>query len=258
MPYIGALGATVTAPSRSESAMTHVILVVEDRKDWSAYFPSQNLMTAQEYLDGGPQLPAGRVQVINLCRNYRYLGPGYYCSLLAEARGLLLAERARLDQRRAALAESHATQIERASSLKRAKQLFDEGVGNQADLDAARTAAELLARLVVEGEASDTGAEVTRFLERAAPVLDLELDAACPECGSAGTPRFDLATFLAARLAAERPFLVRETHWIASRYGWSHDEIMSLPREDRRAYAGLVEAERSAHARSAGQSYSLP
>ena len=118
-----------------------------------------------------------------------------------------------------------------------------------ADLDAARTAAELLARLVVEGEASDTGAEVTRFLERAAPVLDLELDAACPECGSAGTPRFDLATFLAARLAAERPFLVRETHWIASRYGWSHDEIMSLPREDRRAYAGLVEAERSAHAR---------
>ena len=25
--------------------------------------------------------------MINLCRNYRYLGPGYYCSLLAEARG---------------------------------------------------------------------------------------------------------------------------------------------------------------------------
>ena len=67
--------------------MTHVILVVEDRKDWSAYFPSQNLMTAREYLDGGPHLPGGRVQVINLCRNYRYLGPGYYCSLLAEARG---------------------------------------------------------------------------------------------------------------------------------------------------------------------------
>ena len=30
--------------------MTHVILVVEDRKDWSAYFPSRNLMTAREYL----------------------------------------------------------------------------------------------------------------------------------------------------------------------------------------------------------------
>ncbi|MDF1821447.1 MAG: RimK family protein [Alcanivoracaceae bacterium] len=67
--------------------MTHVILVVEDRKDWSAYYPSQNLMTAREYLDGAPSPASGRVQVINLCRNYRYLGPGYYCSLLAEARG---------------------------------------------------------------------------------------------------------------------------------------------------------------------------
>ena len=28
-----------------------------------------------------------RTQVINLCRSYKYLGHGYYCSLLAEARG---------------------------------------------------------------------------------------------------------------------------------------------------------------------------
>ena len=67
--------------------MTHVILVVEDIKDWSAYYPAKHLMTAQEYLQSSASFPAGRVQVINLCRHYRYLSPGYYCSLLAEARG---------------------------------------------------------------------------------------------------------------------------------------------------------------------------
>ncbi|MCH8543093.1 MAG: RimK family protein [Alcanivorax sp.] len=67
--------------------MTHVILVVEDRRDWAAYYPARHLMSAQEYLDSRTSFPAGRVQVINLCRSYRYLSPGYYCSLLAEARG---------------------------------------------------------------------------------------------------------------------------------------------------------------------------
>jgi len=66
--------------------MTHVILVVEDIKDWSAYYPAKHLMTAQEYLQSSASFPAGRIQVINLCRNYRYLSPGYYCSLLAEGR----------------------------------------------------------------------------------------------------------------------------------------------------------------------------
>lgn len=67
--------------------MTHVILVVEEKKDWAAYYPARNLMTAREYLQSSASFPSGRVQVINLCRSYRYLSPGYYCSLLGEARG---------------------------------------------------------------------------------------------------------------------------------------------------------------------------
>ena len=31
---------------------------------------------------------AGQIKVINMCRNYDYLSKGYYCSLLAEARGM--------------------------------------------------------------------------------------------------------------------------------------------------------------------------
>jgi glutathione synthase/RimK-type ligase-like ATP-grasp enzyme len=67
--------------------MTQVVIVVENHKDWAAFYPAEHLMTAQEYLSGDTVFPKGRVQVINLCRNYHYLSPGYYCSLLAEARG---------------------------------------------------------------------------------------------------------------------------------------------------------------------------
>lgn len=115
-----------------------------------------------------------------------------------------------------------------------------------ADLEAAQGTDALLAQLVVQGDPADDPEQAIGFLERAAPVLSLDLDAPCPHCGSAETARFDLSRYMIQRLAGERPFLLREAHLIASRYGWSHAEIMSLPRDDRRAYAGLIEAERAA------------
>lgn len=113
------------------------------------------------------------------------------------------------------------------------------------DLEAATDPASLLFRLVVSGDPAANPSAVTDFLEKAAPVLSLDLDAGCPECGIDETVRFDLARYLTKRLIAERPFLIRETHLIASLYGWSYSDIMSLARADRRAYAGLIEAERS-------------
>ena len=62
------------------------LLVVDDLRDWKPYYPSDDLVTADDYLFGdGRHAPAG-TRVINLCRSYRYLSIGYYCSLLAEAR----------------------------------------------------------------------------------------------------------------------------------------------------------------------------
>ncbi|WP_431484735.1 RimK family protein [Pseudomonas solani] len=65
-----------------------VLIIVERREDWSSYIPSEEMLTAREYLEQsrGGELDK-KVQVINLCRHYKYLGHGYYCSLLAEARG---------------------------------------------------------------------------------------------------------------------------------------------------------------------------
>jgi glutathione synthase/RimK-type ligase-like ATP-grasp enzyme len=67
--------------------MSRIITIVEKASDWSSYYPSENVMTAMDYLKEPSETGSDRVQVINLCRSYKYLGIGYYVSLLAEARG---------------------------------------------------------------------------------------------------------------------------------------------------------------------------
>lgn len=67
--------------------MSKLIILVDDRADWAAYYPTDDLMTAQQYLTASQHLEGKPMQVINLCRSFKYLGSGYYCSLLAEARG---------------------------------------------------------------------------------------------------------------------------------------------------------------------------
>jgi glutathione synthase/RimK-type ligase-like ATP-grasp enzyme len=63
----------------------HIVLV-EHRRDWLAQFPSAMVVTAQDYLGTAEYQKLKDVRVLNLCRGYRYLSLGYYCSLLAEAR----------------------------------------------------------------------------------------------------------------------------------------------------------------------------
>lgn len=118
------------------------------------------------------------------------------------------------------------------------------------DLGEAASPEALLARLVTQSEADADPQAPAALLERVAPLLTLDLDAACPACARAETVRFDIARYLAARLAGERPFLIREVHLIAARYGWALADIMALSRADRRAYAGLIESERSAGQRA--------
>ncbi|MHC1480016.1 RimK family protein [Frateuria aurantia] len=67
--------------------MTRLVIVVEKAADWSVYYPSAHVMNALDYLREPVGLEEERTHVINLCRNYKYLGTGYYVSLLAEARG---------------------------------------------------------------------------------------------------------------------------------------------------------------------------
>lgn len=73
--------------------MAKIIVIVDKLKDWNTYYPVEQLMTPQDYLvsfDSGllnSKDSKERIKIINLCKNYKYLSSGYYCSLLAEARG---------------------------------------------------------------------------------------------------------------------------------------------------------------------------
>ena len=63
------------------------IIVVDRKKDFPWSVRNCTTVLAEDYV----ARPAGRAtftsRVINLCRDYSYLSRGYYCSLLAEARG---------------------------------------------------------------------------------------------------------------------------------------------------------------------------
>ena len=104
---------------------------------------------------------------------------------------------------------------------------------------------------VLEGDADADPELLDAALEAAAPALTRDVAATCPHCAAAQPVRFDLANFLVASLARERPFLLREMHLLARAYGWSLAEILSLNRDDRRALARLCEAERAAARRAA-------
>lgn len=73
--------------------MAKIIVIVEKLKDWSSFYPVEQLMTPQDYLVNWDETlysahgTKERIKIINLCQSYKYQSYGYYCSLLAEARG---------------------------------------------------------------------------------------------------------------------------------------------------------------------------
>lgn len=78
-----------------------IVIVVDEPENWPDVFHDLphpqaediKVLAARDYM-AGPALAVGnfnttgpRIKVLNLCASYRYLSPGYYVSLLAEARG---------------------------------------------------------------------------------------------------------------------------------------------------------------------------
>jgi glutathione synthase/RimK-type ligase-like ATP-grasp enzyme len=66
--------------------MSEHIILVEQKHFWKPHYPDYRVVTAKEYLSDPQWLSIRDLRIINLCRTHRYLGTGYYCSLLAEAR----------------------------------------------------------------------------------------------------------------------------------------------------------------------------
>ncbi len=67
--------------------MSLPLIVTHKLKDWPAENPGGQVVSFSDYMNGVHPGAAPRTRVINLCRSFDYLSEGYYCSLLAEARG---------------------------------------------------------------------------------------------------------------------------------------------------------------------------
>lgn len=66
---------------------TELIIIVDQIKDWPLDLPKIRVVSAADYLHDGSLSANSGITLINLCRSCKYLSVGYYCSLLAEARG---------------------------------------------------------------------------------------------------------------------------------------------------------------------------
>lgn len=67
--------------------MTHHILIVESAADRSWASGTGTAVTAREYVTSATKYGARANKVVNLSGDFEYMKAGYYCSLLAEARG---------------------------------------------------------------------------------------------------------------------------------------------------------------------------
>jgi hypothetical protein len=102
---------------------------------------------------------------------------------------------------------------------------------------------ELLRRCALSGSPTTDPAAVQAAMAAVAPVIDVEMDARCPECGQSQPVHFDIQSYLLAALAAEQPRLAVEIHQLARAYHWSLPEILGLSRVQRRAFVALIEQE---------------
>lgn len=66
--------------------MNSVIVLLDDLNDWRPYYKTSSTLTVSDYLKHKPAGKETRL-VINLSNSYGYNSEGYYCSLLAQARG---------------------------------------------------------------------------------------------------------------------------------------------------------------------------
>jgi hypothetical protein len=85
--------------------------------------------------------------------------------------------------------------------------------------------------------------KLSEAMESVAPLLDVELETACPSCGHVDLLAFDIQTYLLQAILAESAQRASDIHRLAATYGWTLSEILGLSRQRRRAFADLIERE---------------
>jgi hypothetical protein len=86
----------------------------------------------------------------------------------------------------------------------------------------------------------DVMADCTRTIFECDPQADVQLALTCPECGHRWDALFDITTYLWSEVETWAARTLREVHLLASVYGWTESEILSLSSTRRRAYLQMA------------------
>ena len=88
-----------------------------------------------------------------------------------------------------------------------------------------------------------TQLEIEARLGQMAPHVEIELEAACPECEKPLDADFDALSFFLEELKGNLRRLERDVHFLAWHYHWSEEGILSMTRKKRRRYVALLQEE---------------
>ena len=113
--------------------------------------------------------------------------------------------------------------------------------------DAKAASVRLLERCRVSGSESQAWSdamlqEVEERMASADPMAEIRLVLRCPTCGREWDETLDIASFVWAEIEARARRLLWEVHSLASAYGWTETETLSLPAARRAMYLEMVQA----------------
>jgi hypothetical protein len=95
----------------------------------------------------------------------------------------------------------------------------------------------------VEREWSEEEIEaVGERMAAADPLAEILLRFDCPSCGASFDESLDLTSFLWAEMEGRAKRMLLEVHTLASAYGWSEAEILSLSPARREVYLEMARA----------------
>lgn len=101
---------------------------------------------------------------------------------------------------------------------------------------------QMLARLCTAGTPRPGDeAAAAEALAQADPLVAFSVECRCPACDAAAAPEVDLEGLALQRLAARQRTLLLQVHALASRYGWTEEQILAVPPARRAQYLELIE-----------------
>jgi hypothetical protein len=115
----------------------------------------------------------------------------------------------------------------------------------QKDAEAAAICLMERCRTNVEGPVQWTQEDVEQVGEKMAvadPLAEIRIALSCPSCGRESTETLEIISFIWSAIEARAKRLVWEVHAIASMYGWTEKEVLSLSPARRALYMEMVQA----------------